>query len=311
MLNLPVAPFEPLDLHAIRRDFPIPGIAAGAGVDLTRKGSEAVGLCPFHSERSPSFTVFDGGQRYHCFGCGAGGDVLDFLQALHGVGLREAGEMLVGGTLPIAQLPPLFEPSISDRLEEAVGIWEAAQPIRGTLAEAYLRSRSIDIALPDSLRFASLPYGKRGPAFPVLVAAVSNVSGRIVGIQRTFLRADGLGKADVPKPKLSLGQVAGGAVRLTPPARSMILCEGVEDALSLVQTLGRAAWAALGTCNLGRVVLPFATDDIVIGADNDEAGEAAAQKAAHAYAEQGCKVRILRPLAGHKDHNSELMGVRT
>jgi len=302
-----------LDLDAIRRDNPLPDVPAGAGVVLKRKSNELVGLCPFHSERSPSFTIFNGGNNFHCFGCGAGGDVLDFIQALHGVGLREAGEMLTAragsiGTIGTIGLPPVEDEP--DRSGEALAIWSAAQPIKGTLAEDYLRWRGIDIALPDCLRFASLRYGRTGPEYPVMVAAVSDVADRITGIQRTYLAPDGKGKAQVPKAKLSLGRVSGGAVRLTEPARALILTEGVEDALSLIQTLGRAAWATCGTSNLGKVVLPIATDDVVIGADNDEAGEAAARKAAETYAQQGCKARIIRPLPGFKDFNAESQGAR-
>ena len=44
-------------------------------VSLKRAGSNMLGLCPFHSEKTPSFTVFPARQGYYCFGCGAGGDV--------------------------------------------------------------------------------------------------------------------------------------------------------------------------------------------------------------------------------------------
>ncbi|RYD65970.1 MAG: hypothetical protein EOP84_31475, partial [Verrucomicrobiaceae bacterium] len=63
---------QPLDLDEIRRNNPLPDVVAGAGVPLKRKGNEMSGLCPIHSEKSPSFTIFDGSQRFHCFGCGAG-----------------------------------------------------------------------------------------------------------------------------------------------------------------------------------------------------------------------------------------------
>ncbi len=48
-------------------------------VTLKRAGSNLVGLCPFHSEKSPSFTVFTGSKSFYCFGCGAGGDVIGFV----------------------------------------------------------------------------------------------------------------------------------------------------------------------------------------------------------------------------------------
>ena len=48
-------------------------------VKLTRRGSSYFGLCPFHNEKSPSFSVSPGKQMYYCFGCGAGGNVFTFL----------------------------------------------------------------------------------------------------------------------------------------------------------------------------------------------------------------------------------------
>ena len=48
-------------------------------VKLTRKGSSYFGLCPFHNEKTPSFSVTPGKQMYYCFGCGAGGNVFTFL----------------------------------------------------------------------------------------------------------------------------------------------------------------------------------------------------------------------------------------
>ena len=49
-------------------------------VELKRAGSNLVGRCPFHSERSPSFTVFE--DHFHCFGCSAGGDVITFIMRM-------------------------------------------------------------------------------------------------------------------------------------------------------------------------------------------------------------------------------------
>ena len=50
----------------------------GSYVNLKRAGSNYNGLCPYHSEKSPSFTVFPGTQSFYCFGCGAGGDAITF-----------------------------------------------------------------------------------------------------------------------------------------------------------------------------------------------------------------------------------------
>ncbi|MBQ4325108.1 MAG: DNA primase, partial [Clostridia bacterium] len=49
-------------------------------VTLQRAGSNLKGLCPFHSEKTPSFTVFGGQQSFYCFGCGVGGDAITFVR---------------------------------------------------------------------------------------------------------------------------------------------------------------------------------------------------------------------------------------
>ena len=63
-------------------------------VHLTRKGNNLWGLCPFHNEKTPSFSVSPDKQIYHCFGCGADGDVIDFAAALYGLGKKEAAVQL-------------------------------------------------------------------------------------------------------------------------------------------------------------------------------------------------------------------------
>lgn len=64
----------------------------GRYVELKRSGSNFSGLCPFHSERSPSFTVFS--DHFHCFGCGAGGDVITFTMRMENLDYRSAIETL-------------------------------------------------------------------------------------------------------------------------------------------------------------------------------------------------------------------------
>jgi hypothetical protein len=59
-------------------------------VELRKVGRRWWGLCPFHSEKTPSFCVDEDKGRYHCFGCNGSGDVFDFIQQLEGIGFREA-----------------------------------------------------------------------------------------------------------------------------------------------------------------------------------------------------------------------------
>lgn len=204
----------PLDIDAIRAAHPLPSVVAGTVPRLIRAGSEWKACCPLHEDRSPSFTIYSGGQRFQCFGCGAQGDVLDFVRQLHGVGLREAAQMLTNGDLPTVEVRALPPRDDSQRVERARAVWASAQPIGGTLAETYLRWRGLHLVLPDSLRFAPLRHGARGQEYPCLVALVSGTDGQPIGIQRTYLADDGCGKADVSPAKMSLGQIAGGAIRL-------------------------------------------------------------------------------------------------
>jgi len=65
-----------------------------AHTDLRRQGARYVGLCPFHEERTPSFSVEPTEKLYHCFGCGVGGDVIKFVEEKDGLGFAEAVEVL-------------------------------------------------------------------------------------------------------------------------------------------------------------------------------------------------------------------------
>ena len=65
-----------------------------AYTDLRRSGNRFTGLCPFHDERSPSFSVDQLEKLYHCFGCGVGGDVIKFVEEKEGLSFPEAVEAL-------------------------------------------------------------------------------------------------------------------------------------------------------------------------------------------------------------------------
>lgn len=62
----------------------------GKYVELRRAGKEQTGLCPFHAEKNPSFSVNEDKAVFHCFGCGVGGDVIDFIKLIEKVSFKEA-----------------------------------------------------------------------------------------------------------------------------------------------------------------------------------------------------------------------------
>src|SRR3972149_8947838 len=72
-------------------------------VNLKKMGRNYTGLCPFHSEKTPSFVVFPDKGNFHCFGCGANGDVFSYLMRVQNVDFGEALRLLAartGGALP-------------------------------------------------------------------------------------------------------------------------------------------------------------------------------------------------------------------
>ena len=75
----------------------------GRRTRLTKKGKEHSGLCPFHKEKTPSFTVNEDKGFYHCFGCGAHGSAFDFLMETEGLNFREAVEKLAAEVLQVAE----------------------------------------------------------------------------------------------------------------------------------------------------------------------------------------------------------------
>ena len=78
-------------IEDLRQRVPLSEII-GRRVKLVRKGRRLTGLCPFHSEKTPSFSVVDDDGFYHCFGCGVHGDAISFLREMDGLDFMEAVE---------------------------------------------------------------------------------------------------------------------------------------------------------------------------------------------------------------------------
>jgi DNA primase len=115
----------------------------GRRVKLTRKGREQLGLCPFHNEKTPSFTVNEDKGFYHCFGCGAHGDVIAFVMNTENLAFPEAVEQLAG----LAGLPmPVESPEEREREQRRAGLTEAVEAAAGWF-EAQLRAPAGKAAL--------------------------------------------------------------------------------------------------------------------------------------------------------------------
>ncbi len=130
------------------------GLAAviGRRVRLTRKGREHIGLCPFHKEKTPSFTVNEDKGFYHCFGCGAHGSVIDFVMRTEGMSFPEAVERLAGeagmevpADTPEERQRARQRQSLYEVMEAACAYFEKTLRMpEGRQGLAYFRGRGLD-----------------------------------------------------------------------------------------------------------------------------------------------------------------------
>lgn len=204
---------------------------------------------------------------------------------------------------PLVRLKP--ERGDEDRRARMQKLWDESLPVAGTIAERYLRGRAIEGELPgsDVLRFhprmTSLEDRERRPA---LVAALVDARGDVHGIQVTLLTTHGASKAALATPRRTIGRLMGAYVRIDAPGEMLVVAEGLETALSARRALGAGAWAFLSAENLAQFEPPPVIDRLVIAADNDEAGLAAAARL-RARVESAIVCELALPPGGYLDWN--------
>ncbi len=235
-----------VDIEAIKDQYPL-AETVGRHVVLKRRGHQLIGLCPFHDERTPSFTVYPQDQRYHCYGCAAHGDIFDFLLALEGLDIRAAAEQLTGGTFPVMSADRVAE------LQSRQARFEAEQAVRRDVAMRQARERWI-AADPT---YASHPYltakairpsGTRLDGADILVP-LHGVDGKIQSLQTIDARGHKLFCSDLP--------TAGGLFvigqKIADAAGPVLVCEGFATGASLHEATGRTIVVAFNAGNLVKV----------------------------------------------------------
>ncbi|MCF3935312.1 toprim domain-containing protein [Acuticoccus sp. M5D2P5] len=193
-------------------------------------------------------------------------------------------------------------PASSDNVDKAQYLWRRAQPLAGTKGERYLRkARGIRAPLPPTIRF--LPPSAAYPATLVSAFAIpaepepgvltmQGISPRAVHL--TKLSSDGLKRTD----KRILASPAGVPIVCSAWTDSLglIICEGIEDALSAFEATGIACWAAGSATHMPRLaeVVPEWADCITIVEDDDDAGRRAVAGLANALTNRGLFVEVTR-----------------
>jgi DNA primase len=174
----------------------------GEHVSLRRRGGRLVGLCPFHSEKTPSFTVNSDRGFFKCFGCGKGGDVFSFVQLRDNAPFMDALRLLAdraGVTLPTrssAPQPFTEGPSRGDLLKAngwAMEFFKAnlKHEVLGRAAREYLRSRGFNDAARDAF---GLGLAGEGPLSLRGAAAKAPLEERLL-IAADLLRTDDTGRS--------------------------------------------------------------------------------------------------------------------
>lgn len=132
-------------------------------VQLKKAGRTYKGLCPFHKEKSPSFTVDPVKQLYHCFGCGEGGDIISFIMKTEGLDFNEAVESLAQTVGHVIQ----YE-SVKKRTDGNSRLYQVNEAARdyyhkvlmsgiGEQARSYLKSRGFDKGITEAMRLGYAP----------------------------------------------------------------------------------------------------------------------------------------------------------
>ena len=246
------------------------------------------------------------------------GDLLDVIR--DSLGLRDFADVadearrFLSLPHPEPQPPsrPSRTPAPAGSSEAARRLWRMTQPLIGSTAEAYLRGRGItDLCQTENLRFHPNCYWRPkddGPtqAWPAMIAAVTDLDGRITGAHRTWLAPDGSGKAPVDPPRKAMGDLLGHAVRISDAQDVMAAGEGIETILSLRQALPTMPMvSALSAGHLAAILFPPQLRRLYIVRDNDPAGDSARDSQVDRAVDAGIEAITLSPMMG--DFNEDLV----
>ena len=296
-----------VDIAALKARHPLGDAVETAGIALRGKGRVRQGVCPFHQEAEGSFTVYADTEKFYCFGCGAGGDVLDFVQRTEGLTLPEAIRRLDDWTAPVtaAVVRPTATgqpaaPAIPPRdpaLLTAAGRFYAGELRLSSKARAYLASRGIGFKaavslglgyatgreLREHLQLTGFGVHRLRDSGLFLEHGAERFAGMITvpdlahGLVRwlTGRAVDPVAKPRfqaVPGPKPVLGLASIG-----PAPPWVIVAEGVFDWLTLA-AWGYPVCAALGTQGMDKVAANLrGCPRVFLAFDNDNAGREAVQ----------------------------------
>ncbi|MDP9352530.1 MAG: CHC2 zinc finger domain-containing protein [Chloroflexota bacterium] len=335
------------DAEMLKRARPLSEVVRESGVELHSRWSGRgthKALCPFHTEKTPSLLVDDRDGHYHCFGCGAHGDVFDYVQRLYNLSFREACERLGGTRSDLPQPRPpgreVSPPRRWDRLtlleqetmNVAAGLYhQGLRAARG--AQAYLRERCVETELA---RDCALGYSDGRALLPALSAAGREYLDAALSLGLLRDRGEGatefltgrliipeirggnciwmIGRALAPRPFIPRYLALDGEKPLLGWERAagkpeVVLTEGPFDYLAALD----AGYAAASLCGTSiapeRLGFLARAERVYVALDGDDAGLEGAEKLREVLG--GRYVRVTLPLGSDLGDVVRLPGGRT
>lgn len=309
----------------------------GSCVTLKRAGSNYKGACPFHNEKTPSFVVSESKQIFTCFGCGAKGDAIGFVERYYNLDFSEAVEKLAGQYgielertrsndkydiyYEVNKLAARFfydaftqkankgytymkNRGISPAILKKFGIGYADESWDSLYK--YLLSKGIDKKIMLELGLISESKGKCYDKFRNrVIFPIINTSGKVIGFGGRAISSN-----DNPKylnsPESKIFQKKNNLYGLNlsrqnlSKAGKIILVEGYMDVISLYQSGVDNVAASLGTAlteNQAKLIKRY-TKNVVLSYDADGAGRAAALRGLEILKAADCKVKVLHVTDG-------------
>ncbi|WP_233948056.1 CHC2 zinc finger domain-containing protein [Pectobacterium versatile] len=310
-------------------------VVRGQGRKVVKRGKDWVVLCPFHQENTPSCVISPEKNLYHCFGCDAGGSVLDWVMKTENLSLPHAVDRLRRelGSVPAAEpLPPVAD--IANEQERQALLHRVTEFYHHTLlnapeAIAYLEKRRLnhpELVAQFRLGFANRTLGYRLPPSKLKAGVTLRSQLQAVGVLRDSGHEHLAGSIVVPVINLSgqvqelYGRKVGDRLRAGTPlhlylpgphggvwneqalvaSKTVILCESLIDAMSFWVAGYRNVTAAYGvngvTEAMRKAFIWHGVKQVLIAFDNDEAGNGAAVKLAESLVAEGITpFRVLFP----------------
>ncbi|UUE46054.1 DNA primase [Pectobacterium aroidearum] len=314
------------ELQHLKAAVPLVEVVRAQGRKVVKRGKDWVVLCPFHQENTPSCVISPDKNLYHCFGCDAGGSVIDWVMKTEGLSLPHAVDKLRRelGSVPAAEpLPPVAD--IANEQERQALLHRVTEFYHHTLlnapeAIAYLEKRRLnhpELVAAFKLGFANRTLGYRLPSSKLKDGATVRSQLQALGVMRSSGHEHLAGSLVVPVIDLNgqvrelYGRKVGERLRAGTPnhlylpgphggvwneqalvaSKSVILCESLIDAMSFWVAGYRNVTAAYGvngfTDEMRQAFIRHGVKQVLIAFDNDTAGDEGAVKLASALAADG------------------------